>query len=255
MKISQPQKETLQKVDTLLIDLDGTLVDMGGLFVSIDFFRHALAHLKAQLGLKKGLKVLYRVHREMTRKETPLAIAGFTNDQKVIRALAKAADINEDTARSLLDELLRSVFPRLERHFKPVPGAQDFIQWAKPRYKLILATNPVWPVDVIIQRVQWAGINSSDFVFISNAANMHHIKPDRRYYEEILKLNQLNPEQCLHIGNEIEMDFPATDAGIAVFILSSRPRLRKLIRKKQKSPGFRGGFKGLKKLLETVTGK
>lgn len=239
----------LGKIDTLLIDLDGTLVDMHGVFGTFDFLRLAFTFLRSKVGISRAFKILLRVHQVMTPQQTPLAIAGITNDQKAVRALAKSSRLSEEQARDLMAELLRQVFPKLERHFKPIPGAREFIEWATPRFKLILATNPVWPKEIITQRVHWAGVDPSHFSFISCAQSMHHMKPDRRYYEEILALNGLKAAQCLHIGNEIKMDFPATEAGIPVFILSHETKLRHLVRKRQKSPGFRGGYRVLQEFL------
>ncbi|HNU24166.1 MAG TPA: hypothetical protein PKN37_07840 [Mesotoga sp.] len=51
--------------------------------------------------------------------------------------------------------------------------------------------------------------------------NSHYVKPDVRYYREILEINNLEAKNCVMIGNDITMDGVCTAAGIEYIDVSS----------------------------------
>jgi len=112
--------------------------------------------------------------------------------------------------------------------------AQEFILWAKDHYKLILATNPMWPAAVVDYRLEIAGIQPSEFEFITHAENMSSCKPNVHYYQELKNKLNLKPEECFMIGNDEEKDGPAREIGVDVFILKSPSDFR-VLRKKLES--------------------
>jgi FMN phosphatase YigB (HAD superfamily) len=154
-----------------------------------------------------------------------------------------------EESRVFIVESLRGIFPNLKKYFSPVPGSNDFLEWAKDHYTLSLATNPVWPKEIVELRLQWAGVDPKIFNLITNATNMSACKPEKEYYEEILKLKKYPPENCLLIGDKTTMDLPATEAGIPVFIVGNYSTLKKLHYKKNKTEAWQGSYKHLKKIL------
>ena len=89
-------------------------------------------------------------------------------------------------------------------------------------YRLVLATQPVFPLLAIRQRLQWAGLDDLPFELITHIENMHACKPSRSYFEEILKILQIQAEQCLMVGNELQTDMASKQAGIKSFYLSDQ---------------------------------
>jgi FMN phosphatase YigB (HAD superfamily) len=181
-----------------------------------------------------------------------------TNDVRAARAFARATGIDPARAEGVLADAMNEVFPRLERHFAPIEGASEFLAWARERYTLVLATNPVWREELVRLRLKWAGIDPSIFKVITHAGVMHACKPAGDYYRETLERARATPDESLLVGNEYKMDLPATRVGIPVYIV--------LPHKQAESPGFRrrtsrtpddrrvpawqGSFGGLRRLLE-----
>ena len=104
-------------------------------------------------------------------------------------------------------------------------------------------------------RLEWAGIEPKIFKNITHAAVMHAVKPTNEYYQEVLALEKLKPTDCLLIGNEYEMDLPATQVGIPVFIVTQevpkKSRHAKIIKRPVGSAqAWEGSFKSLRILLE-----
>jgi FMN phosphatase YigB (HAD superfamily) len=86
-------------------------------------------------------------------------------------------------------------------------------------YKLVIATNPLWPEDVQIKRLAWAGLDNIHFDLITHAYNMHYIKPSWEYYWEIAEMIKLPPDECIMVGNDIVNDMAAISTGMKGFLV------------------------------------
>ena len=240
----------LSEIKTLLVDLDGTLVGANDLSLAVDFAFKAVKTVKQQggYGTRQALKALSAVSRALQGKPRPEQ-EGQNNAQKAIQAFSTALGTGLEQAESLLIEGSRKIFPTLSRHFFPMPGAKEFIEWAKDRYPLILATNPVWPRDIVEMRVRWAGLDPALFKRITLAREMSAAKPWLTYYREILSQENLKPEECLLIGNDMKKDLAATKVGIRVFIVDSESKVLKSLNVENGISAWRGKFEDLKGLL------
>ncbi|MFW6306827.1 MAG: HAD family hydrolase, partial [Bacillota bacterium] len=86
--------------------------------------------------------------------------------------------------------------------------------------QLVLATNPVFPRRAIEERISWMGIEPDDFSLITTYENMHYCKPALDYYDEIIKKINLNPGECIMVGNDMQEDMVAGELGIKTFLIT-----------------------------------
>jgi FMN phosphatase YigB (HAD superfamily) len=258
----KPKLET--PVRQLLVDLDGTLLGNRPLALGVDFLKRSFSELRPLGDLRKAAAALLEINREFGRP----AHAGepeFTNDKRVIAIFARRMGLTLDEGRRVLREGVLSIFPKLEPHFFPIEGAKEFLDWAKERYPLTLATNPVWPPEIVAMRVQWAGIDPSIFTDITHIRKMHACKPAREFYEEVLSQRGARAEDVLLIGDNLKMDLPATKVGIRVFIIDKKrdkkrgdkraaPKKSKtpepLRHEGARAPAWRGTYPALRAMLE-----
>lgn len=238
MKLHPPVKH-------LLVDLDGTLLGNRNLPLSLDFLREVFAILRKHGGFRQTARLLLAVQDEFRRPSAQL-----TNDLRALGVFAKKLNMPIEEARTFIRESLFAIFPKLGRHFYPIEGAQEFLEWAKDIFPLTLATNPVWPSEIIDMRIRWAGLDPAMFGRITHARTMHACKPTREYYEEILSQQGLKPEDCLLIGNDMKMDLPATVTGIRVFIVGPFNKIKPLTYQGAKAPAWRGSYTSLRRVLE-----
>ena len=84
----------------------------------------------------------------------------------------------------------------------------------------MVATNPLFPLVAQEARLSWAGLNSDDFDYISHYENSRFCKPNLKYYEEILAKLDLNPAECLMVGNDVNEDIIAIELGMKVFLVT-----------------------------------
>ncbi len=238
MKLDPPIKQ-------LLVDLDGTLLGNRALPLSLDFVRRALARMRKYGGWRKSISTLIAINREFRIPHKEL-----TNDIRVTRLFSERMNVGLEEGRQILRDGVSMIFPSLKKHFYPVPGSRDFLLWAKERYPLFLATNPVWPIEIVEMRLKWADIEPEWFASMTHIRKMHACKPEREYYLEILDELGLKPEECLLIGDDVKMDLPATRVGIRVFIVGEHKKLTSIKTRGSKAPAWRGSYAHLRQLLD-----
>ena len=87
-------------------------------------------------------------------------------------------------------------------------------------FDLILATNPIFPAIATQSRIRWAGMLPEDFRLVTTYENSHFCKPNPNYYRQILHNLNLQPEECLMVGNDVAEDMVARELGMKVFLLT-----------------------------------
>lgn len=87
-------------------------------------------------------------------------------------------------------------------------------------YRLVLATNPIFPSIATEKRIRWAGLEPSDFELYTTYENCVCSKPNPQYYVNIMQQLGLKPEECLMVGNDVSDDTAAERAGATVFLLT-----------------------------------
>jgi FMN phosphatase YigB (HAD superfamily) len=87
-------------------------------------------------------------------------------------------------------------------------------------YDLILATNPIFPPEATMNRMQWPGLRPEDFRHITHYKNSHYCKPNPEYYLEIMKTCGLKPTECMMIGNDVREDMCAGKLGMETFLVT-----------------------------------
>lgn len=86
--------------------------------------------------------------------------------------------------------------------------------------KVVLATNPIFPETATRQRVNWAGLDVSEFEAFTTYENCTYCKPNPEYYLELLGKLDMKPEECLMVGNDVTEDMEAgLKAGMQVFLI------------------------------------
>ncbi len=99
-------------------------------------------------------------------------------------------------------------------------AAETIAQIKQLGFRVVLATNPLFPAIATHSRVRWAGLSPEDFEHITTYENSSYCKPNPDYYREILGKLNLKAEQCLMVGNDVTEDMIAREVGMKVFLLT-----------------------------------
>ena len=128
-------------------------------------------------------------------------------------------DAKQDLA--LFEEFYRTEFQKAKDSCGFNPAAVEAIRQIKDMgYRLILATNPLFPAIATYSRIRWAGLNPEDFELITTYENSRFCKPNPDYYREILGKISLDGSQCLMVGNDVGEDMIAGKLGMKTFLLT-----------------------------------
>lgn len=130
------------------------------------------------------------------------------------------------------------------------PKANEVVNQVKGKgLRIVLATNPLFPQIATESRVRWAGLDKEDFELITTFENYSHCKPNLEYYKDILAELNLDPEECLMVGNDVDEDMITAGLGMRVFLLTDD-----LINKSGTDINQfpHGGFDELKKFIDEL---
>lgn len=234
-------------IKTILFDLDGTLLPMNqDVFtkeyfkqISAEFEPHGYAPDKLTKGIWSGIKA-------MTAND-----GSCTNEEAFWKCFSDIFGSRALTDKPLFDEYYRTKFQKLSEFCGFNPSAKETVERLKKNgFRIVLATNPVFPAAATEGRIRWSGCRSDDFELYTVYENIGYCKPNPEYYREILRRIGCRPDECIMVGNDVEEDMSAETVGIGVFLLTDC-----LINRKNKDIAVfpHGGFDELNRYIEAKT--
>lgn len=146
------------------------------------------------------------------------------------------------------DAFYETQFNDLKEICSPTKDAPETVRRLKEKgYKVVLASNPIFPEIGQKNRMRWAGVNPDDFEYITSYENSGYSKPNPEYYRQILKNLGADPAECLMVGNDVNEDMVAETVGMKVFLMTDC-----LLNKSDKdiSRYPKGGFADLLKFID-----
>lgn len=209
--------EHIHRITTVLFDLDGTLLPMDqDLFVK-DYFQR-LSEKMTPLGYNPQLllnHVWHGIEAMIKNQDDRL------NEEIFWEYFEKAYRKDATALKDIFEEFYQVEFQNVQSVCGFTPKAKETVLFCRENgLNTILATNPLFPSIATCSRVCWAGLQPSDFSYITTYENSSRCKPNPEYYLEILSRHHLKPEECLMIGNDVAEDMIASTLGINVFLLT-----------------------------------
>lgn len=86
--------------------------------------------------------------------------------------------------------------------------------------RVVLASNPLFPMPAQLNRIRWAGVDPEDFEVITSYEDSVYCKPNPMYYKALTGQLGVSPEECLMIGNDAQEDMAAAEIGMKVFLMT-----------------------------------
>jgi HAD superfamily hydrolase (TIGR01509 family) len=202
---------------TVLFDLDGTLLPMDqDAFVKVYF--GYLAKDMAPLGYEseKLIQNVWGGTKAMVQND-----GSKTNEEAFWNYFAKCYGEDHLKDKEYFNDFYRDHFFYAKSATSVDPDAIKVIEYLKDKgIQIVLATNPIFPRIATLQRVEWAGLNKDDFALITTYENSTYCKPNPKYYEEIINKLNLNPSECIMVGNDAIEDTAALKTGMQVFMIT-----------------------------------
>lgn len=200
----------------LLLDLDGTLLPMDTEEFLGAYFKLLSRKLSEYIIPTEFIQKLLASTEAMVHDLNPTR----TNQDVFMDDFFGRTGLPQDEVRALFDHFYANDFCSLVSRTKPSCLAREIVEEASLLgLELIIATNPLFPMTAIQERMRWAGVENVPFRLVTAYENMHFCKPYPHYYKEILQHLGARPEECLMAGNDVDEDLVAKQVGIATFLV------------------------------------
>ena len=205
------------KLTTVLFDLDGTLLPMDQDVFIKDYLRRIAATLALQgYAPDQLIDTIWRGTAAMIKND------GSRSNEEAFWEYAVSVYGNRIAQdKGFFDAFYREEFDKIKAVCGYHPAAAQIVHSLKERgFRVILATNPLFPAQATQWRIQWAGLKPEDFELYTTYENSCYCKPNLKYYQAILEQLSIQPEECLMVGNDVEEDMIARQLGMQVFLLT-----------------------------------
>jgi FMN phosphatase YigB (HAD superfamily) len=136
--------------------------------------------------------------------------------------MSRRLDIAPGLFKDRLEGFYRDGLHELAPLVRPFPISRRILRHCFDHDLIVvIATNPVFPRQVIDARINWGCLEGFPFHLVTSYENSRFCKPHRGYFADILEYMELLPEHCLMIGNDTEHDLAARKAGVATFLVDT----------------------------------
>ena len=206
-------------IKNVWFDLDGTLLPME-LKVFQKSYLGSIAKTLAPFGYDPQAVIAGVMHGVdcMAKNDGTM-----TNEERFWEGFAEALgpDVREKT-EAPLDAYYLQRFDNERNSCGFDPQSAQVVRLLKAQgYRVVLATNPMFPRIATEKRVRWVGLEPEDFEVCTAYEDWHYCKPNPKYYAEICERFGMEPTECLMVGNDVQEDMVAEKIGMKTFLLTA----------------------------------
>lgn len=205
-------------IDTILFDLDGTLLPMEQ-EPFMKLYLGALAKKCAPHGYQDTeafIAAVWAGTKAMVTNDGTLL-----NRERFWQAFETRLGSGVYALEPVLDGFYTQEFHTARAATRPNPAAATLVRELKAAGKrVVLATNPLFPEVAVRSRLGWIDLAPEDFDRVTTYDNSHYCKPNTAYYSEILAAVGAAPETTLMVGNDVVEDGAATALGIGLYLVT-----------------------------------
>ena len=201
---------------TVLLDLDNTLItnDMGSFLPA---YLKKLSSYLPEWPAEKVIQTLMAGTNRMVTKKVP----ANSLEQEFDSIFYPGLGVEKIELQQRINKFYREGFPTLKGFTSTRPEAVRLVDFLFNKgYPVVIATNPLFPLTAIEQRLEWAGllVNQFSFALLTSFETFHFCKPNPAYLAEILANLGWHDQPAVVIGDGLEEEIiPAGKLGIPAF--------------------------------------
>lgn len=170
---------------TLLFDMDDTLLrnDMDRFLPQ--YLGAFSTHLDGRVDAQQFVRAMLAGTKAMEQNRRP----DCTLQEAFEAVFFRELKVDPSEFYRLADEFYAEKFPSLQQFTTPIPAAVRVLETLQARGdRLAIATNPLFPLTAVQQRLAWGGAPVERFSYDAVGAfdQYHFAKPDPAYYAEML---------------------------------------------------------------------
>ena len=207
----------------ILFDMDGTLLPMDQNVFMKQYFGE-MAKVLSPLGLapEAVAPTIWAGTKAMMKNTGEL-----TNDEVFWQVFTQVSGLDAAPFRPAADAFYSNQFHRARAATAENPLAVEAVRVAREKaQKVVLATNPLFPMVGQKSRMGWVGLKPEDFDLVTSYETDRYCKPNPAYFLDVCRRIGVKPEECVMIGNDETEDMAAaTAAGIPACFLVTDCRI------------------------------
>lgn len=232
----------------MLFDLDGTLLPM----IQEEFIKYYMP-LLAKSYLEHGAKIV-------PKDFIALVWAGYeamvkndgsrTNREAFWGHMKGSLPLSQEKSEEIALQFYETEFNKAVCMTRPSSVADKIVKEARGKnIKTYLATNPVFPRCATLNRIRWAGLDANDFEIITTYEECRFCKPSIEYFSNIIRQFNLDPKECLMVGNDVSEDLVVRDLGVKTYLVTDTMENRRNLPLKT---DYKGSLEDLLKFVENL---
>ena len=204
-------------IKTVLFDMDGTLLNMGESAFEKEYLKRMVLFLEQRYpGYGKDLVKAVGYGAEMMK----VSDGSRTNLEVFWEGFEKASGKTREEIEPVITQYYQTDFTHIGDTYVPDEDMQNAVRTLHQKgYQLLVATTPVVPRIANDERVRWSGLSDIPWLDVTSFETYNYSKPNVKYFEQICSKYQLNPAECLMIGDSLVKDYPATELGMDFYLL------------------------------------
>lgn len=159
-------------------------------------------------GVIAGVKAMVKNNREMS------------NEDIFWVAFTQVTQIQKEEIENEFEDFYKNEFPKFDDGIQNKNMIEAVRILKEKGYRLLLATNPMFPKMATEERIRWAGLNRSDFDVVTTYENASACKPNVAYFQELIEKYNLNIKDCIMVGNDAQEDGVIQKLGIPLYLVN-----------------------------------
>lgn len=200
----------------IFFDLDGTLLTLDTEAFMNRYMKRLGEYTAHIVQPEQLIKSVWDATKQMMKDDGP----DRTNEEIFREHFFSTCGVEENVIWPLFDTFYAEEFPLLKEEIEPHPYALKVVEEAKKRgYRMVVATNPVFPGMAIRERMKWAGLVEADFEHVTVFEEARYCKPNPKYFLEICERIGVRPEDTIMVGNDMQQDMVAAEVGLKTFLV------------------------------------
>lgn len=211
----------LSEIQHIFFDLDATLLGLPDKVLETEYPKLIVKHFRDVLEPKTFLTCFWKSTLDMFQHTdyTTNVLSTFIN------SFLRSTGMEFEDVYQRFEHFYSTDFDQIKVQVEDLPIVPKLISKLKSMdIRLFLATNPIFPEIATRKRVSWAKLDyDEDFEFVTNAQNWNSVKPDLKYFNDLLAKFDLSARTTLMVGNDYLIDGAASKVGIKTWITTKYP--------------------------------
>jgi FMN phosphatase YigB (HAD superfamily) len=143
----------------------------------------------------------------------------MVNRERFLQAFSSSVKLPPEEIWRRFDKFYTEDFDRFKYMVATPACAHDVFRYIRDKgLKIVIATNPIWPLSAQMRRLSWVGLDDIDLALVTHIDNMTFCKPQLGYYRQICSLIGEKPADCLMVGDDPANDMVAARIGIRTYL-------------------------------------